>query len=316
MTFSWPSMFMTLVYFIIPIYLLIKLWKNRSEDLFAWAVLTTVTCVYLAYMYRIGAWAMIFTGYYWRDLVLAAFAITVVKSYRQNRRRLLPGWRNLRNLCSLLVVGFVSVMQTIALYSSYRGSLQIPEAVELDFPLKGGNYYIVHGGNDILINHHYEVNAQKYAMDIVKLNKWGLRSNALYASHLDNYNIFGTTVYGPCDGRILRVVNDHEDLLLSIMDEDHPAGNYLAIQIDDSNRIVILAHLMKDTILVKQGDLIKRGQPLAKVGNSGNTSEPHLHIHVVESTTDDLLFEDPGVPMRFNGQFLIRNQVVKSLTEE
>lgn len=73
---------MTITYLIAPIYLLVKLWKDRSEDLLAWSLLASISIVYLAYMYRIGAWAMIFTGYYWRDLVLAAFTIAIVKSYR------------------------------------------------------------------------------------------------------------------------------------------------------------------------------------------------------------------------------------------
>lgn len=105
-------------------------------------------------------------------------------------------------------------------------------------------------------------------------------------------------------------MNDHHDLPANTTDPDHPAGNYLGIQIGDSNQIVVLAHLMANTFLVKEGDVVTRGQPLAKVGNSGNTSEPHLHMHIVESTTEDLLFEETGIPMQFNGQFLIRNQLV------
>ena len=308
MTFSWMSLVMILSYFVAPIYLLVKLWRNRSEDLFNWALLASFTTVFVIYMYRVAAWALVFSGYYWRYLVLIALPIVIVTSYRQSRRRLLPGWHSLRNLCTLLFIGFVCITSIIALYRSYKSSAQISEAVELDFPLKEGDYYIVQGGNDLLINHHHEVNAQKYAIDIVKLNRWGVRCNALFAPDLDHYNIFGTTVYGPCEGRIIRLVNEHDDLPINTMDEDHLAGNHIAIQIGDSNRIVVLAHLMKNTFLVKEGDLVVRGQPLAKVGNSGNTSEPHLHMHVVETTSDDLLFDEPGVPMKFNGQFLIRNQ--------
>ena len=312
MTLSWPSLLMTLIYCIIPIYLFIKLWKNRSEDLFAWTLLATLTVVYLSYMYRVGAWAMVFTGYYWRYFLLIALPLAIIKSYRQTKRRLLPGWRNLKNFFSLLAVGFICFIQIIGLYFSYKGS-DLPECVELDFPLQGSSYYIVQGGNNILLNHHHEISAQKYAIDIVKLNPWGFRCNTLYAPHLDNYNIFGTTVYSPCEGKIVRLVNGFNDLPLNTMDPDHPAGNYLAIQIGSSNHIVILAHLMENSFLVTQGDLVTQGQPLAKVGNSGNTSEPHLHMHVVESTTDDLLFDGQGIPMQFNGKFLIRNQVIRSL---
>ncbi|MBI3508233.1 MAG: M23 family metallopeptidase [Chlamydiia bacterium] len=298
-------------YCIVPLYLCIKLWKNRSEDLFAWTLLATITMVYLTYMYRVGAWAMVPTGYYWRDIVLVALIIVMIKSFFQKKRSLLPGWCNIRNLLALLFVGFVCTTQTMGLYYSYKSAGQVPVGVELDFPLKNGLFYIVQGGNDPLLNHHHEVNAQKYAIDIVQLNPLGLRCNTLHAEELRHYNIFGQTVYSPCNGRIIRLINGHENFAPSVMISDHPAGNYLAIQIDDSDRFVILAHLLKNSFLINENDVVVKGQPLAKVGNSGNTSEPHLHMHVVETLANDLLFDEPGVPMRFNGQFLIRNHVVK-----
>lgn len=115
MIFSRLSLLMITIYCIAPIYLLVKLWKNRSEDLFSWALLASITTVYLLYMYRIGAWAIVFTGYYWRYLLLTAFVIVIFKSYRQTKRRLLPGWFNFRNSCSLFFVGLISITQTIAL---------------------------------------------------------------------------------------------------------------------------------------------------------------------------------------------------------
>lgn len=59
--------------------------------------------------------------------------------------------------------------------------------------------------------------------------------------------------------------------------------------------------MQKGSIVVKEGDEIKTGQALGKVGNSGNTSEPHLHIHAEK---DGL-----GVPITFNNRFLVRNSV-------
>ena len=139
MTFSWMSLVMILSYFVAPIYLLVKLWRNRSEDLFNWALLASFTTVFVIYMYRVAAWALVFSGYYWRYLVLIALPIVIVTSYRQSRRRLLPGWHSLRNLCTLLFIGFVCITSIIALYRSYKSSAQISEAVELDFPLKEGD---------------------------------------------------------------------------------------------------------------------------------------------------------------------------------
>lgn len=302
---------MTLAYCGVPIYLFIKLWKNRSEDLLAWILLVSVTSVYLAYMYRVGAWALSPTGYYWRDIVACGLVVVLIKSYSQKKRCLFRGWVNAKNVVSIFVVGLICVMQIVGLYDSYRSSGQIPEGVELDFPLKNGVFYVAQGGGNLLLNHHHEMNAQKYAIDIVQLNRFGLRQSVFFARELSHYNIFGQVVYSPCDGRVVRAINEYQCFAPGVLSEDTPAGNYLAIQIGESNRLVVLAHLLKDSFFVRENDLVKMGQPLAKVGNSGHTSEPHLHMHVVETFAEDLLFDEPGVPMRFKGAFLTRNDVVR-----
>jgi murein DD-endopeptidase MepM/ murein hydrolase activator NlpD len=48
---------------------------------------------------------------------------------------------------------------------------------------------------------------------------------------------------------------------------------------------------------------VKEGQRIGRVGNSGNTSEPHLHIHAER--------DGAGVPLRFDGRFPVRNDLVR-----
>jgi murein DD-endopeptidase MepM/ murein hydrolase activator NlpD len=48
-------------------------------------------------------------------------------------------------------------------------------------------------------------------------------------------------------------------------------------------KYLMLAHLMQNSIQVKPGDVVKRGEPLAKCGNSGNTSAPHVHMQIQSS---------------------------------
>ncbi|WP_260412143.1 M23 family metallopeptidase [Alkalihalobacillus sp. TS-13] len=50
------------------------------------------------------------------------------------------------------------------------------------------------------------------------------------------------------------------------------------------------------------GGFVKKGEEIGLVGNSGNTSEPHIHIHAGK--------DGKGVPIRFNGRFLVRNSLV------
>ena len=70
---------------------------------------------------------------------------------------------------------------------------------------------------------------------------------------------------------------------------------------------VFLAHMQRGSALVKKGDRVARGQPLGKVGNSGNTSEPHLHIHAVRGGTG--LHGWAVVPVTLQGSFLLLNEL-------
>ena len=111
-------------------------------------------------------------------------------------------------------------------------------------------------------------------------------------------------------GTVIETVSSFNDLSPGALDPDNPAGNYIAIKHVSFDIVIILAHLRENSLLVKQGDTIKEGQPIAKVGNSGNTTEPHLHIHCVTNTTHDFLFKGQGVPMIFESKFLVRNDLV------
>jgi len=107
--------------------------------------------------------------------------------------------------------------------------------------------------------------------------------------------------------------NTSEDLLPPKTDKNNPAGNYIILKVENTDNAVLLAHLMKDSIRVKQGDRIEAGQLIGKVGNSGNTSEPHLHIHCVKiNDRNDFLFDAKSVPMVFDNSFLVRNSVYES----
>ncbi len=61
-------------------------------------------------------------------------------------------------------------------------------------------------------------------------------------------------------------------------------------------RHVLLAHLARGTVAVRAGDRVRAGAVLGRVGNSGNSSEPHLHIHVQDAPR---LFTGTGQPLAF-----------------
>ncbi|SCM93778.1 Cell wall endopeptidase [Bacillus mycoides] len=57
------------------------------------------------------------------------------------------------------------------------------------------------------------------------------------------------------------------------------AGNHIYLRLDETGTFLIFAHLKKGSIKVKEGQYINEGYVLAQVGNSGSSSETHLHIH-------------------------------------
>ena len=72
-------------------------------------------------------------------------------------------------------------------------------------------------------------------------------------------------------------------------------GNYVLICHSDGE-YSLLAHLKPDSIRVSVGQSIKRGEKIAECGNSGNTSEPHLHFQVQLGKS---FYSSPGLPVEF-----------------
>ena len=74
------------------------------------------------------------------------------------------------------------------------------------------------------------------------------------------------------------------------------AGNYLIIALRDSGAFVALAHLRAGSIRVSIGEMVTTGQPVAECGNSGNSTQPHVHVQVMDSPDVSIAH---GIPMAF-----------------
>lgn len=74
------------------------------------------------------------------------------------------------------------------------------------------------------------------------------------------------------------------------------AGNYLIIALRHSGAFVALAHLRTGSIRVAIGEEVTAGQPVADCGNSGNSTQPHVHVQVMDSPDVSVT---RGVPMAF-----------------
>lgn len=190
------------------------------------------------------------------------------------------------------------------------GRIAPDEAIDLAFPLAGGVYAIGQGGANAMVNYHAAYAPQAYALDIIKLNAFGFRARGLMPDDPARYEIFGADILSPCDGRVAFARDGLDDARGAQKEPDKPAGNMVAL--DCGGATVLLAHMMKGSVRVAEGDTVAAGDALGRVGNSGNTTEPHLHIHAEKGPFKGESPDNQGLAMRFSGRFLVRGDLVRA----
>ena len=202
----------------------------------------------------------------WAGLVLLA-ALALVP-----RRRVYVA----TNVLAMLVSGFLALQ---------LGRISAPptDAVVLASPL-AGDWYVGAGGRSALLSHHYTFPAQRDTLDLLRVGADGRTHTGERSSSLASYHAFGAPLLAPADGRITAVIDSFPDQPIGGSDQDHPAGGHLVEDIG-GGRYVMMAHLKQGSARVSVGQRVRRGESLARVGNSGNTSEPHLHVQVQNRPT-------------------------------
>ncbi|MEE9406573.1 MAG: peptidoglycan DD-metalloendopeptidase family protein [Polaribacter sp.] len=148
---------------------------------------------------------------------------------------------------------------------------------ELKLPFKN-EWTVVWGGDTKELNYHIESEAQKNAFDIIIKDKKG-KSYKTDGKANDDYYAFGKELIAPCDGEIVLVVNGIKDNKPGELNPVYIPGNTVIIK-TENNEYLFFAHFKQNSIKVKQGQIIKQGELLGLCGNSGNSSEPHLHFHI------------------------------------
>ena len=257
------------------------------------------------------------TPYGFGCLLLAVFVIGI-----RRRRRFtsvypssVGGWAVTPLFLALGVLAIVHSTLALSGRTPPPGTL-----VDLAFPLKGGTYLVVNGGSHPGINAHMATldtrvprfrafRGQSYAVDIVKIDGLGMRAPGLQPSDPSVYDIYGAAVFAPCAGEIVVAVDGLPDMQVPDTDRTHMAGNHVILRCDGVE--ILLGHFRLGSIRVATGAQVELGDPIASVGNSGNTNEPHLHIHAqTPGTTNEPMSGEP-LPISFSGRFLVRNNRIQ-----
>ena len=131
--------------------------------------------------------------------------------------------------------------------------------------------------------------AQRFAIDWMRLDEAGRLVHG-DAADVQNYSAYGADVLAVADGTVVDTLNDLDDQKPGSL----PDPKTITIQNVDGNHVVLdlgdgvyafYAHMQKGSVAVAVGDRVKRGQVLGKLGNTGNTSAPHLHFHLMEGSS-------------------------------
>ncbi|MGG4142596.1 peptidoglycan DD-metalloendopeptidase family protein [Paenibacillus algorifonticola] len=158
-----------------------------------------------------------------------------------------------------------------------------------------GEWLVIWGGNNALVNYHYEYESQRYAYDFVQAKDgYSYEGDPLKN---ESYFAFGQDILAPADGTVVSVVNDIADNEpVGVMNEKVPAGNMVVI--DHGGEYSYLAHMKKGSAVVKPGDKVSKGDVLGQTGNSGNSSEAHLHFQLSDGKD---LFTSSAIAVKWEG---------------
>lgn len=141
-------------------------------------------------------------------------------------------------------------------------------------------WFVFWGGINQFVNYHYVYEDQRYAYDLV-IMKDGL-SYQDSINKLENYYAFNREITAPADGKVVKILDDIKDNVIGELNPDQPEGNCVIME-HSNNEFSMLAHLKQNSIIVKEGESVIRGQVISLCGNSGNSTEPHLHFQVMNS---------------------------------
>jgi len=164
---------------------------------------------------------------------------------------------------------------------------------------------------------------QTYAIDFVAVDARGRTGTVvdwrtvLATEPVDRFVGYGAPILAPADGLVALVQDgepDHEarrspvTMLPYLLTQGSRlrrglgaiTGNHLILALTEDGPYVALVHLRPGSLRVAVGDRVSVGQPIAACGNSGNSTQPHVHMQVMDSA--DLL-TTRGLPMAFRDYF-------------
>jgi hypothetical protein len=203
-------------------------------------------------------------------------------------------------------------------------------------PPVNGSWLAVNSPADRVPSHGLLAYGQSHAVDLVHVpssgsdagRRPGERRGRAWHPRPETFSGFGRPIVAVADGEVVRTRDWQPDarawlgrlgivlfMLVAAVRELGGAGavlgNHVVIRIAPG-RYAVVAHLRRRSVRVRAGDRVSAGQQIAECGNTGNTTEPHVHVQLSDSAHPAFA---AGLPMAFrladgttgvpaNGEFL------------
>jgi Peptidase family M23 len=199
--------------------------------------------------------------------------------------------------------------------------LQKPSAAPtIDAPLAGDRWLAGNGPSNtsphrraVIVLDGKARSPERYAIDWVKLGDDGKTFRGDESKN-SSYHAYGLPVAAVADGRVVEVLDGlvenvpQQSTMAIELTPANIAGNHIVEEIG-GGLYVGYAHFRPGSITVKQGDSVHRGEVIGKVGNSGNSSEPHLHIQICDGPS---FLACEGLPMQFKDITVTKYHIEKN----
>lgn len=148
------------------------------------------------------------------------------------------------------------------------------------------------GGKSVKENYHAAYPDQCWAYDLVMAKDGKTHTGS--GDKVTDYYCYGVPILAPANGKIIEAFDEDPDMPPGVIGGGTTAfGNYVIIEVAE-NEFLFICHMKPDSILVEVGDTVQKGQEIGAIGNSGNTDEPHIHMHLQSSSDYGV-----GIPMYF-----------------
>ena len=174
-------------------------------------------------------------------------------------------------IVALLSLSLVVLMFGLIAYPASLENTKPSATVRLpaDVPLT-----VAWGGDSIKTNQHTMTPDQRWAYDLV------VEPFFTGSDQLEDYGCYGVPVVAPVHGLVTQAHDGEPEMTPGVVSNNFeaPLGNHVVIQLETGTYLII-AHLKTGSVEVETGETVEEGQVIGACGNSGNTSEPHIHIH-------------------------------------